>query len=381
MIDGQVGLAQILEGDLSVRWTRSEQRLSEFFQSIGLTKDLHSKSLYIFPQMPSDLGGYLEKLRTELDHDEHWAFLTGKGEKSKATVVLVFPVNNTLRIEGARGFSKAFQALFIEAHSRLITWWLVNAWRSWQLAEATWHLANSMQIVPAAACARSLVETAASVWMEAKELQKMWGEIKADYSKNGLSYELYHGLIVYIYKMQWGAKFDNKVPDLNKAYERLPRINVLTQLEKLARATDYPLQRDYQWLCNVVHPSVGGMLAFQAPLMRHETGVCAFQFVCGVPLHIDSISGQTLRETTVQDALARVAVLAVYVLEKTLNDALRIVDDIGLTTKAPKMASFSYWRNLTQGHRKTSCPCRSGKAGKTLFPPLDGTSADRCRAV
>lgn len=38
-----------------------------------------------------------------------------------------------------------------------------------------------------------------------------------------------------------------------------------------------PLHRGYQLLCNTVHPSVGGMPAFAAPMMGHETKTHAFQ--------------------------------------------------------------------------------------------------------
>jgi hypothetical protein len=40
------------------------------------------------------------------------------------------------------------------------------------------------------------------------------------------------------------------------------------------------------------------------------------------------------------------------------ENVAKVVDDIGLTTKAPQMASLSYWRNLRKAHGGTSCPCR-----------------------
>jgi hypothetical protein len=70
------------------------------------------------------------------------------------------------------------------------------------------------------------------------------------------------------------------------------------------------------------------------------------------------------REATIQEALARAACFAVNVLERTLVDALRIIDDVGLTTKAPTMASFPYWRNMVQRSGSAPCPCRSGRKTK-----------------
>ena len=151
----------------------------------------------------------------------------------------------------------------------------------------------------------------------------------------------------------------------------MPRSNVLTQIEKLAHATDYPLQRDYQWLCNVVHPSVGGFLAFALPFMPHPSKTHYFQIVSEGPMTVgkmeDTASSVSFRvggERTIQEAIARAATFAVEVLEKTLDDALKVIDDIGLTTKAPQMASFKYWRNQIAKRGNASCPCRSGRKAK-----------------
>ena len=154
------------------------------------------------------------------------------------------------------------------------------------------------------------------------------------------------------------------MPELAERWSKLPRPNILTQIEKLGRATKEPVQKDYQWLCNAVHPSVGGMLTFAAPSLEHDTGTHAFQYVCAKPNHIESSSKQQCREQTVQQALASATTFAVRILEKTLDDALRIIDDVGLTTGAPRMANFEYWRNVIQGQPSSPCPCRSGKKVK-----------------
>lgn len=52
--------------------------------------------------------------------------------------------------------------LFLEAHSFLVAWWLVNAWRSRQLARAARSLFDAGETIAAAACVRPLVETAAA---------------------------------------------------------------------------------------------------------------------------------------------------------------------------------------------------------------------------
>ena len=124
------------------------------------------------------------------------------------------------------------------------------------------------------------------------------------------------------------------------------------------------------------------MLSFAAPLVAHESRTHAFHLVCERPTSLITMDGEVRhvpthlptpeegsplsaesRETTIQDAIARAATFSVDVLERTLNDALKVIDDIGLTTKAPVMASFDYWRNLT-AKGNAICPCRSGRKAK-----------------
>jgi hypothetical protein len=80
---------------------------------------------------------------------------------------------------------KVVLSLYVEVHSRLVSWLLTNAWRSDQLARATWQLADSQQIVSAAACARSLLETAASFWVESKKLGELWRSVKIQTAEDG----------------------------------------------------------------------------------------------------------------------------------------------------------------------------------------------------
>jgi hypothetical protein len=232
------------------------------------------------------------------------------------------------------------------------------------LARATWKLGDSDQIVSAAACARSLLETAAAFGVDARKLSEAWRAVKADTAENGPKLKHWQDLTVQIWLMMWGAKFDDKVPDLARAYKLLPRTNVLGLIEKLQRATDDTVQRDYQWLSNAAHPSIGGMLAFAAPMMRHDTGTHAFQFVAPLATRIESSRGIIYTEKTIDAAIARSATLAVIVLLETLDVALRIVDDVALTTGAPAMASFTYWRMVSQEARNALCPCRSGRKAK-----------------
>jgi hypothetical protein len=215
---------------------------------------------------------------------------------------------------------KILLALYVEVHSRLVSWWLTNAWRSEQLARAAWRLGDSEQIVPAAACARSLLETAAAFWVDSRKLSELWRAVKAETAEQGSKLKHWHDLTMQIWRMMWGAKFDNKVPELAKMYELLPRTNVLSLIEKLERATSDTVQRDYQWLCNAVHPSIGGMLAFASPMMAHDTGTHGFQFVAPFATHIEG-RGEIHAELTIDKAVARSATLGNTGCDRAPRDA------------------------------------------------------------
>jgi hypothetical protein len=133
-----------------------------------------------------------------------------------------------------------------------------------------------MQTIPAAACARSLLETAAAFWVDTTKFREIWYQVKEDSAKNNPQLKHHYDLNIQILKMMWAAKFDKRMSDLAERFEKLERTNVLTQIEKLVRVTDPTVQSDYQWLCNAVHPSIGGLLAFASPMLMHKSQMCAF---------------------------------------------------------------------------------------------------------
>ena len=300
----------------------------------------------------------IEELRTATLDDGIWCFLSGRSDAERR--LWAWPVADRVAPKDTR---KILLALYVEVHSRLISWWLTQAWRSEQLARATWKLGDTEQIVPAVVCARSLLETAAAFWVDCRKLSALWRAIKVETANQGPKLAHWNDLTVQIWQMMWGGKFDNRVPDLPKMSEKLARTNVLGLIEKLQRATSGTLQRDYQWLCNAAHPSIGNMLSFAAPMMAHSTGMNAFQWVAPFGMHIQR-GEKRHAEVTIPEAIARSAILAVNVLLETLDVALRIIDDVALTTGAPKRASFKYWRMVSQTSRSAPCPCRSGKKAK-----------------
>lgn len=326
------GLSKRLDAELAKHWLSADGQIAQLLREVGLTGEEHSQALYIFQKDSANVHQTIDEIRVATANDGMWFYITLKHDDENR--VIAWPVaDHTPR-------KKMVLALYVEVHSRLVSWWLTNAWRSDQLARATWRLADCEQIVPAAACARSLLETAAALWVESRKLGELWRSVKIQTAEDGPKLAHLRDMNMQIWSMMWGGKFDNRVPDWARWSELLPRANVLGLIDKLGRATSDLVQRDYQLLCNVVHPSVGNMLAFAAPMMAHQTETVAFQYVAPFGLHFEK-DGQKHAETTIEEALARSAVLAVAVLRETLDVTLRIVDDVALTTEAPTMASLN----------------------------------------
>jgi hypothetical protein len=254
----------------------------------------------------------------------------------------------------------------MDIHSRLVAWWLTYAWRSQQLVKATWGLGDGMQIIPAAACSRSLLETSAALWVAAKKLRSAWIDVKRDCGANGIQYKHYHEIGVEIWKAMWGSKFDDRVPDLKQYYRSIQSPNVLTLIDKLAIACAAPIHQHYQWLCNAVHPSIGGMLTFAGPFIAHKEETFAMQGHAPFPIALISTDTGAERriEDTIERALVSAAVISVDVLAQVLDDTLRFIDDIALTTRAPRASRTGYWRRLKAKPARMPCPCRSGLLGK-----------------
>jgi len=113
-------------------------------------------------------------------------------------------------------------------------------------------------------------------------------------------------------------------------------------------------------LCNTVHPSVGNKLAYTTPPLQHETKTHIIQYYCGFPSYIETRDGSVVEDKTVGFATARGVIVAMRVLLLCLDGALRVIDDIGLTSGSPELCKEKSWRRLPTLGRNELCPCRSG---------------------
>ncbi|HEX6330818.1 MAG TPA: hypothetical protein VF129_05960, partial [Actinomycetota bacterium] len=215
--------------------------------------------------------------------------------------------------------------------------------------------------IAAAACVRPLVETAAAFWVDGQKVVEAWDEIKraGSPSSDAEAFGRRSRLMRVLNELTWGSKFDERAPELKRLWGRVSRSNVLGHVEKLGRATSDDLLRDYQWLCNTVHPSIGNTFALSAPPLVHRTRTHWITGFAGRSIHVED-GHEIHAQLTVQTATARGAAVALRVLQRCLDAMLRTIDDLALTTEAPSMARESYWRKLRIPGRNDPCPCRSG---------------------
>src|SRR5262249_42402100 len=149
-------------------WESRRGKLDALLVPLGLTGDEFHQSLYVFPSAAGDSAAKFEALRSATVEDGQWAvaFFSKQEAERRDRFLMAFPVASDYEIKSNEDVARA---LFVDIHSRLIAWWLTNAWRSQQLARATWVLGDGMQIIPAAACSRSLLETSAALWVSARK--------------------------------------------------------------------------------------------------------------------------------------------------------------------------------------------------------------------
>jgi hypothetical protein len=152
-------------------------------------------------------------------------------------------------------------------------------------------------------------------------------------------------------------------------------ISVQTYVDKLAKQPGAERFKDYYtWLSNAAHPAVGSRIAYSGDVLLHNAGATMRRRITRRPT---SLNGKTdAQGFTIAHDAADATVLASDHGNQFLNDALRIVDDFGLTTAAPNLTKYTYWRGFQPVARNSQCPCGCGKFKRNVHrwgepaPPL-----------
>ncbi|ALV44164.1 hypothetical protein MB46_00175 [Arthrobacter alpinus] len=118
--------------------------------------------------------------------------------------------------------------------------------------------------------------------------------------------------------------------------------NAAIVLAYVAKFSDW-----YDWLPDASHPAYGARRVYVTNPMRHASGATVLRFHTRAPLHlVGSLGDRTDFTYDIQDRASEALETWGSLLIEYLNSALKLRDDFGLTTTAPKMTTRTYWRNF-----------------------------------
>jgi len=283
--------------------------------------------------------------------DEAWAYLASA---DKTTILAIDEVT----MAGDADHSAA--VVYPEIHMRLVSWWLVHAWRSVDLLQDTLDSLGNWRITSSAVTARAVIEEAGCLADEAIKLTSAWSTAKS-ISAVGFTRALAvrESLIPMINQAAFGSR-------LKRSPTKAQATNVLTYVKKLASATkNEQYAKWYDWLSDAAHPAFGARIALGASPLAHESGAVVVRYYARSPMHLESASGEKidLPSTIALDA-ADATIAAGTVICSLLQQALRVVDDVGLTTAASTYTTRQYWRDFKPVRGSRQCPCGRGKWGQ-----------------
>jgi hypothetical protein len=197
------------EKDGNKRLAEAVNGLVSFLDGVDATRDTHTQMTMVANLETSSAQAFARRIEQFAEPDEHWSLATiivGDGSRRGIAAPTTDIGPDT----------EQFFA-FVEVHQLMVAWWLTTAWRTRELVDAWRLLAQGNLLIPAAACSRSLVETAAQFRADAIKIGSAWHKVKestdpARVNETSLAGRL--NLREVLYEVVLGGKFDDKVPDL-----------------------------------------------------------------------------------------------------------------------------------------------------------------------
>jgi hypothetical protein len=248
------------------------------------------------------------------------------------------------------------QFLLFDIHSSLGGWWLSHLWRAADLAEATCVCLAEWLVLPAAACARALVEGVAAFVIEGEQLLAEWSAFKQrgvpDLTAVEAFRERFHTKLL---QAQFGSRLGEREGTRPPPFRRT---NVLTLLEKFAERVGGDLLTAYEWLCDAVHPSFGFQTAYVATQGVHKSGAT---MAADLARRTDkSLTHAPKIEPTVAWAAADVLTISLDAILAELPRLRWFIDDFGLTTGVAFTALELSVGKTPKVKGTANCPCGSG---------------------
>jgi len=283
-----------------------------------------------------------------LQRREDWAFVAS----ADGTTILAVDEPSE---EGMR--DQAAAVIYPELHTRLVSWWLVHAWRGVDLLGDTLENLRRWRITSGAVTGRAVVEEAGSLADEAAKLAEAWKVSKAIPADKFKRPDAVRGELAPILLH---AGFGSR---LKISHKDLQATNVLTLVKKLTKTTrDERFTDWYDWLSDAAHPAIGARIAFASPPFVHDTRAVMTRWYARAPLTLEGGGKREHLEPTIALTVADALIAAGKVITDVLNDSLAVVDDMGLTTAAATLTRRVYWRNFSPVRGNRPCPCGRGRA-------------------
>lgn len=317
---------QVIEMLGASRVAEMQQRLSAIqAYTVGLPDRTSFVRHMPVPLKASESGAARSELISKLQqHGSDWFFMTSTRDDGSQFGL----ASDLFQAREADPLGSMMQFLLFDIHSCLGGWWLSHLWRGADLAEATCGNLEDWKVLPAAACARSLVEGAAAFVVEGEQLLEEWSAFKQLGAPNPDAIAKFRKEFgEKLLQMQVGSRVGERT---GERATPLKRTNVMTILEKFTKIVGKTVWADYEWLCDAVHPSFGSHTAYVATQGIHRAGTTMAADLARrtdrARVHIAKI------DPTV--ALAVLGVFSVSV-DALLNEAGRLrwlIHDFGLTT-------------------------------------------------
>ena len=279
---------------------------------------------------------------------EDWAYV--RDDEGRVVMAVDEPSE-----DGTRDLAAA--VFYPELHTRMVSWWLVRAWRGIDLLQDTIDNLQRWRITSGAVTARALLEEAGSLADEARKLADGWKAAKAapsDPLKRPKAVR--DALAPVLLKAGFGSR-------IKGSPENLQATGVTTLINKLAKLSgDDRIPNWYDWLSDAAHPAAGARIAFASPPITDGSKAMMLRWYARSPLLLHNGAGRETLEPTIAFAVADALVASGSVIADVLDQSLAVVDDMGLTTRAATLTQRSYWRNLSPVRGKRACPCGRGPA-------------------
>ena len=180
------------------------------------------------------------------DDSADWVFVTGEWEDGGQVAL----ASNL--VGGIASPQRYVHLQLFDLHPRMIGWYLTALWRARELTDDLIASLGAWHVVASAALSRSLFEGAFAFVAEAGEMADAWYAMKATGPPDTFAAEAFgKELERFLLQAQLGTRIGER---------GVRRTAIKTMIDRGIRRADLeqaPLDEQYNWLCDAVHPSYG----------------------------------------------------------------------------------------------------------------------------